>query len=89
MGIHGTFLVLLRYSRSKNQLDSIRRKIRDAEKDAEDEYISNLRSEKERFDLRVMSIEKDIYDYKEKIGGLKNDIKTFKQRQEELRKKKL
>jgi len=75
------------YSRSKNQLDSIRRKIRDAEKDAEDEYISNLRSEKERLDLRVMSIEKDIYDYKEKIGGFKNDIKTLKQRQEELRKK--
>lgn len=75
------------YSRSKNQLDTIRRKIRDAEKDAEDEYISNLRVEKERLDLRVMSIEKDIYDYKEKIGGLKNDIKTLKQRQEELRKK--
>jgi DNA sulfur modification protein DndD len=75
------------YSRSKNQLDSIRRKIRDAEKDAEDEYISNLRSEKERLDLRVKSIEKDIYDYKEKIGGLKNDNKTLKQRQEELRKK--
>jgi DNA sulfur modification protein DndD len=75
------------YSRSKNQLDSIRRKIRDAEKDAEDEYISNLRSEKERLDLRVMSIEKDIYDYKEKVGGLKNEIKTLKQRQEELRKK--
>lgn len=75
------------YSRSKNQLDSIRRKIRDAEKDAEDEYISNLRNEKERLDLRVMSIEKDIYDYKEKIGALKNDIKTLKQRQEELRKK--
>lgn len=75
------------YSRSKNQQDSIRRKIRDAEKDAEDEYISNLRIEKERLDLRVMSIEKDIYDYKEKIGGLKNDIKTLKQRQEELRKK--
>lgn len=75
------------YSRSKNQLDSIRRKIRNAEKDAEDEYISNLRSEKERLDLRIMSIEKDIYDYKEKIGGSKNDIKTLKQRQEELRKK--
>ena len=75
------------YSRSKNQFDSIRRKIRDAEKDADDEYISNLRSEKERLDLRVKSIEKDIYDYKEKIGGLKNDNKTLKQRQEELRKK--
>ncbi|MDF1518110.1 MAG: DNA sulfur modification protein DndD, partial [Lutibacter sp.] len=29
----------------------------------------------------------DIYDYKEKIGGFKNNIKTFKQRQDELRKK--
>lgn len=75
------------YSRSKTNLDSIRRKIRDAEKDAEDEYISNLRIDKERMDLRVMSIEKDIYDYKEKIGGLKNQIKSLKQRQEELRKK--
>lgn len=75
------------YSRSKTLLDSIRRKIRDAEKDAEDEYISSLRSEKERLDLRVLSIDKDIYDYKEKIGGLKNDIKTLRQRQEELRKK--
>ncbi len=34
------------YSRSKNDLDSIRRKIRAAEKDAEDEYIANLRNEK-------------------------------------------
>lgn len=75
------------YSRSKNQLDSIRRKIRDAEKDAENEYISNLRSEKERLDKRVISIENDIYDFKEKIGSLKNDVKTLKQRQEELRKK--
>lgn len=75
------------YSRSKNQLDSIRRKIRDAEKDAEDEYIASLRSDKERLDLRVMSIEKDIYDLKERIGGLKNDVKSLKQRQEELRKK--
>lgn len=75
------------YSRSKNQLDSIRRKIRDAEKDAEDEYISSLREEKGRYDTRVISIENEIGELKERIGGLKNDIKTFKQRQEELRKK--
>lgn len=75
------------YSRSKNTLDSIRRKVRDAEKDAEDEYISNFRSEKERFDKRIITIDNDIYDYKEKIGAFKNKIKTFKQRQDELRKK--
>ncbi|HRO75461.1 MAG TPA: hypothetical protein PLP27_04875 [Crocinitomicaceae bacterium] len=75
------------YSRSKNDLDSIRRKIRAAEKDAEDEYIANLRNEKTRLDNRVFSIDKDIYDLGEKIGAFKNEIKTLKQRQEELRKK--
>ncbi len=75
------------YSRSKITLDSIRRKVNSAEKDAEDEYISSLRNEKEKLDKRVLSIDNDIYDYKEKIGALKNNIKTFKQRQEELRKK--
>ena len=75
------------YSRTKSSLDTIRRKIRDAEKDAEDEYISSLRNEKAHLDIRIISIEKDIYELKEKIGALKNDIKTFKQRQEELRKK--
>src|SRR5690554_7268494 len=75
------------YSRYKSDLDSIRRKIRAAEKDAEDEYIANLRNEKTRLDNRIFSIEKDIYDLGEKIGAFKNEIKTLKQRQEELRKK--
>lgn len=75
------------YLRTKNDLDSIRRKIRAAEKDAEDEYIANLRSEKTRLDKRIFSIDKDIYDLGERIGGFKNEIKSLKQRQEELRKK--
>ncbi|MDR2123190.1 MAG: DNA sulfur modification protein DndD [Flavobacteriaceae bacterium] len=75
------------YLRSKNDLDSIRRKIRSAEKDAEDEYIANLRADKKRLDDRVFSIEKDIYDLGERTGAFKNEIKTLKQRQEELRKK--
>lgn len=75
------------YLRTKNDLDSIRRKIRAAEKDAEDEYIANLRSEKTRLDNRIFSIDKDIYDLGERIGGFKNEIKSLKQRQEELRKK--
>jgi len=75
------------YSRSKNQINSIRRKIRSAEKNAEDEYVSDLREQKEKLDKRVLSIENEIGDLKEKIGALKNNIKTFKQRQEELRKK--
>ena len=65
------------YLRSKNELDSIRRKIRAAEKDAEDEYIANLRNEKTRLDNRIFSIEKDIYDLGERIGSFKNEIKTL------------
>jgi DNA sulfur modification protein DndD len=75
------------YLRSKSDVDSIRRKIRLAEKDAEDDYIANLRIVKKQLDDRIFSIDKDIYDLGEKIGGLKNEIKTLKQRQEELRKK--
>lgn len=75
------------YLRSKTNIDSIRRKIRNAEKDAEDEYIAQLRNYKNKLDKRVLSIENDIYDFGEKIGSLKNEIKTLKQRQEELRKK--
>ncbi len=75
------------YLKSKNDLDSIRRKIRAAEKDAEDEYIADLRNKKARLDNRIFSIDKDIYDLGEKIGGFKNEIKSLKQRQEELRKK--
>ena len=75
------------YLRSKSDLDSIRRKIRLAEKEAEDEHIANLRNGKTKLDNRVFSIEKDIYDLGEKVGGLKNEIKTLRQRQEDLRKK--
>jgi len=38
-------------------------------------------------DFTCNVIEKDIYDYKEKIGGFKNDIKTLKATPRELRKK--
>lgn len=75
------------YSSVKNQLDSITRKIRDAEKSAEDEYIAVLRDTKERLDKRIISIENEIESIVLKIGGLGNQNKTYKQRQEILRKK--
>ena len=75
------------YSYLKNQLDSIYRKIRDAEKSAEDEYISNLREKKDGYDKRIISIESEISILNQKIGELQNQIKTHKQRQEILRKK--
>lgn len=76
-----------KYMRAKNFLDGIRRKIREAEKDAEDEYVAKLRSDKEKLDKRIFKIENEIRDLREKIGSMRNDKKTLKQRQEELRKK--
>lgn len=75
------------YSYLKNQLDGIYRKIRDAEKTAEDEYISTLREKKEGLDKRILSIENEITIFNQKIGELNNQIKAFRQRQEILRKK--
>jgi DNA sulfur modification protein DndD len=75
------------YSSVKNQLDSIIRKIRDAEKSAEDEYISTLREGKDRLDKRILSIGNEIEIIMVKIGELGNLVKTHKQRQEILRKK--
>lgn len=75
------------YSYLKNKLDSINRKIRDAEKSAEDEYISDLRKRKEVLDNRIESIENEIEGINQNIGELNNKIKGDRQRQEILRKK--
>jgi len=75
------------YSYIKNQLDSISRKIRDAEKSAEDEYVSELRRKKDSLDKRIISINNEIEAINQKIGELNNESKILKQRQEVLRKK--
>jgi len=75
------------YSYLKNQLDIISRKIRDAEKLAEDEYIANLRSRKDSLDKRILSINNEIETLNQRIGELNNHLKSLRQRQEILRKK--
>ena len=75
------------YSRTKSDLDSIRRKIRNAEKDTEDAYFAGLRSKKEDLDKRISNIFSEIQNCYEKIGAIKATIKTLRQNQETLRKK--
>lgn len=75
------------YSYIKNQLDQIYRKIRDAEKSAENEYIGSLRTEKDRLDSKVISLENEIYSLNQQIGEINNQVKANKQRQDILRKK--
>ena len=73
--------------RTKNELDKISRKIRNAEKDAEDEQIRNLRYSKEELDKNVESLSQEVGGCHEKIRQIKEDIKTLKQKQETLRKR--
>lgn len=75
------------YLYTKNQIDSIARKIRDAEKNAADEYITSLRVKKDTLDKAIISIEKDIDFINKQIWEQENDIKAHKQKQEILRKK--
>ena len=75
------------YSYIKNQLDSISRKIRDAEKMAEDEYINALRLKKEGLDQTIQRLEQGIEALNQEVGELNAQKKMYGQRQEMLRKK--
>lgn len=76
-----------RFSSAKTEHDGVRRKIREAEKDAEDDYIAGLRSRKSELDKRIVKIEEDINTLHQEIGSIKAKQKTLRQNQEILRKK--
>ncbi len=75
------------YIQDKRKLDSIRRQLREAEKNAEDTYIASLRDKKEELDTLVNNLEDEIFEKGKKIGELITELKTYKQKREELRKK--
>lgn len=75
------------YSQIKNQLSTINRKLRDAENKAEDEYISNLREKKDSIDSTIIRDNHEIEALNRKIGEHLAQLKTFRLRQESLRKK--
>ncbi len=75
------------YSSIKNQLDSITRKIREAEKSSDNDYIASLRTKKEALDNEIAEINDKIAKQNQDIGEFGNQIKAFKQKQEILRKK--
>lgn len=75
------------YSFIKNQLDSINRKLRDAENKAEDEYIADLRAKKDTIANSIVRYDNEIDALNRKIGELSIQLKSYRQRQEILRKK--
>lgn len=74
------------YSLIKNQLDSINRKIRDAEKNAQDSHIAELRDKKVNLDNNLSEKEQEIGSLNQKIDDLKERLKKLRQEQTSIRK---
>ncbi|MBO0340159.1 DNA sulfur modification protein DndD [Flagellimonas profundi] len=75
------------YQNARSEIASIQRKLRKAEKDADDAYISGLKEQKKKLDGIISGAESEIDVLNQKLGGLNNDKKIARQRQAELRKK--
>ncbi len=76
-----------KYSKAKAELFSIERKIREAEKNAEGEYIQSLRSKKSTKESEISKLRQEIARLDIEIEQKKEDIKTARQKKEALSKK--
>lgn len=76
-----------KYSTAKAELYKIGKEIREAEKNAESEYIQELRRKKDDLDRQINDLSVEIGRLDERIKQLKEDIKTDKQRKDLLSKK--
>ena len=76
-----------KYSKAKAELYSIERKIRDAEKNAESDYIQNLRKKKDTKEREITNIHEEIARLNIQKEQTKDNIKASKQKKEILSKK--
>ena len=76
-----------KYSKAKAELFSIERKIREAEKNAESDYIQNLRKKKESKELEITNTQEEIARLNIQKEQTKDNIKASKQKKEILSKK--
>lgn len=76
-----------KYSKAKAELYSIERKIREAEKNAESDYIQNLRKKKDTKEREITNIHEEIARLNIKKEQTKDNIKASKQKKEILSKK--
>lgn len=76
-----------KYSKAKAELYSIEKKIREAEKNAESDYIQSLRRKKIIKEDDITTIQEEIARLIVQIEQKKEDIKTAKQKKEILSKK--
>lgn len=75
------------YSKAKAELFSIEKKIREAEKHAENDYVQELRRKKERIDERIMQLMNDNADKRSRKHRLFDQIVANKKQKDSLSKK--
>lgn len=75
-----------KYSKAKAELYSIERKIREAEKNAESDYIQNLRKKKDTKEREITNIHEEIARLNIQKEQTKDNIKASKQKKEILSK---
>lgn len=76
-----------KHSKAKAEKEAIERKIRDAEKNAESEYIQTLRRKKAGLESEITSLQEEIARLIVLIEQKKEDIKAAKQKKEILSRK--
>ena len=75
------------FIQTKNELNAIRRKIRDAESNQEDPIIESYPKQREELEKEIIRIEENIGSYERTIGELSNQKNQKKKKIEELSKK--
>jgi DNA sulfur modification protein DndD len=75
------------YNQTRNELNSIRKKIKNAEANQEDPIIADFRKQKEELDKEIIRIEDTIESLNREIGALNNDKIQKIKKIEELSKK--
>jgi DNA sulfur modification protein DndD len=74
-------------TQAKNELNAVRRKLKDAEANQEDPIIEEYRRQKDELDRQIISIEKSIDDLNVEIGEFKNERVQRSKKIEELSRK--
>lgn len=80
-------LLFNKYSKLKAELFSIEKRIREAEKKAESDYVQKLRARKEKLDREIDSIGEEIGEKRKEIEALNEQVIAHKKQKEILSKK--
>lgn len=70
------------YNKVKTELYTIEKRIREAEKKSESDYIHSLRMRKDGLDKRIREIEQDLLALSEKRGALSADAVAYRKKKE-------